>query len=430
MHVERGTADGKTSAAVKPGAWGALFLLTAMMTFNQIDRRVASLVIEPLKHEFLLTDAQLGMLTGLAFGMIYALTSIPLGLVADRTNRSRMLAIVVAIWSAMTALAGFATTYMHLLLTRIGVGAAEAGASPTATSIITDLFPRDRRATAIAIYQTGIPIGSFLCFIVGAWIVAHYGWRAAFLAAGLPGIPLALLIWFLLKEPKRGGFDQAPPVLEGNWKQRLSESFRFIFSDSRVFLLMIGAALLSAANTGVTGWFVPFLMREHGMTIQNAGLVIAFASGICGGIGLIFTGSLADRLAKGDPARMMLLCGGIALLTMVLAVAALMAPSVLLTIVAISAYSLFCYSFLGISYGALLNLTPASIRGTVIAVEMVMANLFGYGGGPFVVGVLSDIYGGPSSLKWAMVTLNIFYLAGAICFLLAARRKKDEAVAA
>jgi predicted MFS family arabinose efflux permease len=399
-------------------------LLTLMMTFNQIDRRVASLVIEPLKREFLLTDSQLGLLTGLAFGMIYAATSIPLGLLADRTNRSRLLAVVVAVWSAMTALAGLATTYAHLLLTRIGVGAAEAGASPTATSIITDLFPRHKRATAIAIYQTGIPIGSFLCFIVGAWIVANYGWRAAFLAAGLPGIPLAVLVLLFLKEPARGGYDQTVQNNEGSWKQRLGDSIRFIRSDMRVLLLMIGAALLSAANTGVTGWFVPFLMREHAMSIQSAGLVIAFASGICGGIGLISTGSFADRLAKGDPNRMLILCGLIALLTMVLAACALVAPTVTLTVVAISAYSLFCYSFLGISYGALLNLTPSGIRGTVIAVEMVLANLFGYGGGPFVVGVLSDAYGGPHSLRWAMLTLNLLYLAGAACFLLAGRRKE------
>jgi predicted MFS family arabinose efflux permease len=432
MLVDRGVAQGKPASPVAKGAWGALILLTAMTTFNQIDRRVVTLVIEPLKREFVLSDAQIGMLTGLAFGMVYAVTSIPLGLWADRTNRSRLLAAVVAIWSAMTALAGFATGYLHLLLTRVGVGAAESGASPTATSIITDLFPRERRASAIAIYQAGIPIGSFLCFIVGAWVVTHYGWRAAFFVAGLPGLVLAALIWLFLKEPVRGAFDAAKPAAAageagGSWRERLGESVTFILRDKRVLLLMVGAALLSAANTGVTGWFVPFLMREHAMTIGNAGLVIAFASGICGGIGLIFTGSLADKLAKGDPGRMMLLCGLIALLTMVLAAGALLAPATWQTIVMISLYSLFCYSFLGISYGALLNLTPTSIRGTVIAIEMVMANLFGYGGGPFVVGVLSDSYGGPNSLKWAMLTLNLLYLAGAICFLWAGRAKGPKA---
>ncbi|QNA86617.1 MFS transporter [Sphingomonas sp. So64.6b] len=430
MLAQPGPGTEKTSSAVQPGAWFALALLTAMTTFNQIDRRVASLVIEPLKHEFLLTDAQLGMLTGLAFGMIYALTSIPLGLLADRVNRSKLLALVVAVWSAMTAFAGFATSYAHLLLTRVGVGAAESGASPTATSIITDLFPRDKRATAVAIYQTGIPIGSFLCFIVGAWIVAHYGWRAAFMAAGLPGIPLAILIYVFLKEPKRGFYDQNGPAYDGAWRQRLSDAIGFIGRDKRVLLLMVGAALLSAANTGVTGWFVPFLMREQGMSIQSAGMVIAFASGICGGIGLIFTGALTDRIAKGDPNRMLIMCGVIALLTMVLAACALLAPSVALTVVAISAYSLVCYSFLGISYGALLNLTPSGFRGTVISIEMVMANLFGYGGGPFVVGVLSDAYGGPHSLKWAMLTLNLLYLAGGGCFLIAGRLNRKRELAA
>ncbi|MES2042736.1 MAG: MFS transporter [Pseudomonadota bacterium] len=423
MLVERASRDDTIPSAVQPGAWGALALLTAMTTFNQIDRRVASLVIEPLKHEFLLTDAQLGMLTGLAFGMIYAVTSIPLGLFADRTNRSKLLAWVVVIWSAMTALAGFATSYTHLLLTRVGVGAAESGASPTATSIITDLFPRNKRATAVAIYQAGIPLGSFLCFIVGAWIVAHYGWRAAFMAAGLPGIPLAILIFLFLKEPRRGGYDEEAAVYDAPWRRRLGDALRFIWGDKRVLLLMLGAAFLSAANTGVTGWFIPFLMREHAMKIQSAGMVIAFASGICGGIGLIFTGTITDRFAKGDPNRMLIMCGLIALLTMVLAAGALLAPTVALTVVGISGYSLVCYSFLGISYGALLNLTPAGFRGTVIAIEMVLANLFGYGGGPFVVGVLSDAYGGLSSLRWAMLTLNLLYIVGGLCFLIAGRSR-------
>lgn len=413
----------------QPGAWGALALLTLMTTFNQIDRRVVSLVIEPLKHEFHLTDSQLGMLSGLAFGLIYAVVSIPLGLLADRTNRRNLLAGVLAIWSAMTALAGFANSYGHLLLTRIGVGAAEAGASPTAVSMITDLFPRERRATAVAIYQTGIPIGSFLCFIVGAWLVANYGWRSAFLAAGLPGIPLALLFLVFLKEPKRGVFDEAVPVETGNWRARLGDAFRFIGGDLRVLLLVIGAAVLSAANTGVTGWFVPFLMREHALTIQQSGLVIAFSSGICGGLGLVLTGTVTDRFAKGDPDRMLMMCGVIALITMLLAAVALVSTMLALTIAAIAAYSLVCYSFLGISYGALLNLTPTRIRGTVIAIEMVAANLFGYGGGPFVVGVLSDVYGGPHSLRYAMLTLNLLYLAGALCFLIAARRGRRIAAA-
>jgi MFS family permease len=418
-------------AKIQPGAWGAVALLTLMMTFNQIDRRVVSLVIEPLKREFHLTDGQLGMLSGLAFGLVYAVTSIPLGLIADRVNRRNLLALVIAVWSGMTALAGYAGTYMHLLLTRVGVGAAESGASPTATSIITDYFPRDRRATAIAVYQTGIPIGSFLCFIVGAWIVAHYGWRAAFLAAGLPGIVIALLFVLMLKEPKRGAFDTNVVTYDGPWTKRLGDAFRFIGGDTRVLLLVIGAGILSGANTGVTGWFVPFLMREHAMSIQEAGAVLAFSSGICGGIGLVFTGSMTDRLAKGDPNRMLMLCGMIAFLTMILAAIALAAPVVSVTIAAIAVYSLFCYSFLGISYGALLNLTPTGIRGTVIAIEMVAANLFGYGGGPFVVGVLSDWYGGPHSLKWAMLTLNLLYFAGAACFLIAGRkgRARDAAAA-
>ncbi|WP_181008338.1 spinster family MFS transporter [Sphingomonas montanisoli] len=412
-------------------AWFGLALLTAMMTLNQIDRRVASLVIEPLKAEFGLTDSQLGMLTGLAFGMVYAITAIPLGLLADRMSRRNLLAIVLALWSALTALAGLANSYAHLLLARVGVGAAEAGASPTAVSMITDMFPRERRATAVAIFQTGISLGSFLCFLVGAWIVAEYGWRMAFVAAGLPGIPLAIAYLFFLREPERGAQEAKKFDFSGNWRQRLADAFGFIRRDGRVMCIIVGAALLAAANTGVLGWFAPFLMREHDLDIKQAGLVIALGSGVCGGIGLIFTGTITDRLAKGDPGRMMFLCAVAAGITGLFSVWAVLAATVGMTIAAIMGYSLFCYAFLGISYAALLNLTPPHYRGTVIAIEMVMANLLGYGGGPYVVGVLSDLYGGEHSLRWAMLTLNLFYLAGVLCFFFgsAIDRRKVAAVA-
>jgi predicted MFS family arabinose efflux permease len=428
MHAGQGPADDRRPVMTPGRAWFGVALLTMMMTLNQVDRRVASLVIEPLKKEFLLSDTQIGMLTGLAFGMVYAITAIPLGLLADRMSRRNLLAIVLALWSALTALAGFANSYAHLLLTRVGVGAAESGSSPTAVSMITDMFPRDKRATAIAIFQTGIPIGSFLCFIVGAWLVATYGWRTAFVAAGLPGIPLAIAYLFFLREPLRGGQETQKFDFSGNWRTRLGQATRFITGDGRVMLIIVGAASLAAANTGVTGWFAPFLMREHGLDIKQAGLVIALSSGVCGGIGLIFTGTVTDRLAKGDPGRMMFLCGVAASITTGFALWALLAPSVMMTVVGIAGYSLFCYSFLGISYGALLNLTPPHYRGTVIAIEMVLANLFGYGGGPFVVGVLSDLYGGAHSLRYAMVTLNLIYIVGAACFFIGAAIDRRRAV--
>jgi sugar phosphate permease len=408
MHDPAATTaeTGAPAPRITARAWYTLVILTLVYTFNNVDRRVASIVIEPLKKEFGLSDGQIGLLTGLALGAPYALAVIPMGILADRSNRRNLLGGVLFVWSALTAAAGFAQSYFTLFWTRMIVGVAEAGSSPAAMSIISDTFPPSRRTGAAAIYQSGGTIGNLLCLMVGGWVVVHYGWRAAFFVAGLPGLVIALLILLTLKNPARGAMD-APSAAEqaGGFKAAIG----FILGNAVILHLVFAPSLLAAGNSGIMGWSVSFLVRTHGLDIQAA----SFAVGVCQAlgtvVGIVFAGIISDRITGGSPARTITLVLIVEAIAVIGCVAFIMAPTREASLVALALYMMAGYNFLGLSYGALLNLTPAPLRATVLGVELVASNLLGYAGGPVVVGFLSDAFG---SLRYAMLALVALYVWG------------------
>jgi MFS family permease len=396
---------------IAPGAWYTLAILFLIYTFNNVDRRVVSIVIEPLKKEFGLTDGQMGMLQGLALGAPYALAVIPMGMLADRSNRRNLLAGVLFVWSSLTAAAGLAQSYLTLIVTRMIVGAAEAGSGPATLSIISDNFPPQRRTGASAIYQSGGTIGNLLCLMVGGWVVMEFGWRAAFFVAGVPGMLLAVLVFFTLKNPQRGAMDAPSPA---DHAYGFKAALAFIVANGALLHLIIGPALLSAGNSGVMGWSVSFLIREHGFSIGEASFAVGVCQALGAAVGILFTGLISDKITKGAPARIMNVILAFLVLTIVGAVAFVLAPTPWTSLAALAVYMMSGYNFLGLSYGAILNLTPAPLRGTVLGVELVAANLVGYAGGPMVVGFLSDVFG---SLRYGMLALVLLYVWGIFHFL-------------
>jgi sugar phosphate permease len=391
---------------ITPRAWYALAILTLVYTFNNVDRRVVSIVIEPLKKEFGLSDGQMGMLTGLALGAPYALAVIPMGILADRSNRRNLLGGVLFVWSALTAAAGFAQSYFTLFWTRMIVGVAEAGSSPAALSIISDTFPPSRRTGASAIYQSGSTIGNLLCLMVGGWVVVHYGWRAAFFVAGLPGLILALLILLTLRNPARGAMD-APSAAEQ--ARGFKAAIGFILGNAVILHLVFAPSLLAAGNSGIMGWSVSFLVRLHGLNIQEASFAVGVCQALGAVVGIVFAGIISDRITGGSPARTITLILACEAVTIVGCVGFLLAPTRETSLLALAVYMMAGYNFLGLAYGALLNLTPAPLRATVLGVELVASNLLGYAGGPVVVGFLSDAFG---SLRYAMLALVVLYVWG------------------
>src|SRR5690606_9272996 len=224
--------SGASATPVAKGAWYTLIVLTLVYVSNSIDRTVMSILIEPVKAEFQLSDSQLGVLTGLAFGLTYALAGLPMGWLIDRVNRTKLLAAVVAIWSVCTSICGFAQSYPALVMARLAVGASESAAAPTAMSMIADLFPKERRSTAMGIFWTSTAFGTARSLLLGGVIAAIYGWRAAFFVAGVPGLILAVLIFLTVREPARepdlgGRADEPAPTP--------LQTLRFVCANPTVF---------------------------------------------------------------------------------------------------------------------------------------------------------------------------------------------------
>ncbi|MDP1555043.1 MAG: MFS transporter, partial [Hyphomonas sp.] len=230
-----------TSAPNISGRAWVLAVLTLTYTFNHVDRQILVILLEPIKAEFGLSDGQVGWLTGLSFAAFYATLGIPVAMWADRGNRRNIISIALGIWSAMTALSGLAQNFWHLLLARMGVGIGEAGGTPPATSMIADLYPPQERAMALGVYTSGIGLGIMAGFALGGYIYELYGWRTAFFAAGVPGLILALIVRFGIKEPVRGLADQRKD--EGP-APSLGETLKFIFSQSSYLWLLAGCLLI------------------------------------------------------------------------------------------------------------------------------------------------------------------------------------------
>ena len=281
----------------------ALGVLVVVYTFNFIDRQILSILLEPIKQDLGLSDSALGMLTGFAFALFYATLGIPIARFADRSNRRNLIAWALAIWSAMTAVSGLAQNFWHLLLARIGVGVGEAGCSPPAHSMLADYFPTENRATALGIYSLGIPFGILFGFIAGGWLNEFFGWRVAFFIVGVPGLLLAILVRFTLREPPRG---MAEGRVADEEQPTIMETFRFLWSKRAFRHMAVGGGLTAFVGYGVITWVPSFLIRSYGMSTGDVGTYLGLILGIPGGIGIALGGYLADRYGARDTAG---ICG-------------------------------------------------------------------------------------------------------------------------
>lgn len=435
MTVTTGAAPPAAEAAAPktatPYAWYALAVMTLIWTFNQIDRRVVSILLEPIRAEFHLSDGQLGVLSGLAFGVSYAAAVIPMGLAVDRWNRRNLLAAMLLVWSGLTALGGFARSYLHLVAIRMVVGASESACTPASLSMISDLFPREKRTTAVALFETANALGAIICFVAGGYIAAAHGWRTAFLLAGLPGVILAGLVIVSFREPRRGQMEShdAPEAAADRTERPIAGMWRLIRSRPVIPLNMFAMAFVSAGNVGIMGWIASFLIRTHGLDLKQAGWTVAMISGVCGGIGIVASGLLTTRFARGDDRRILAVTAACSFLALGASAAGLLSPSLPGALAAFAVLGLACTNFVGLGYTVILNQSPPHLRGAMMGAASVLTNLFGYAAGPVVVGVLSDLYGGPHSLRWAMVTLSSLYALSGVLFLLAARAARREEAA-
>ena len=406
----------------------ALGVLVVVYTFNFIDRQILSILLEPIKQDLGLSDSALGMLTGFAFALFYATLGIPIARFADRSNRRNLIAWALAIWSAMTAVSGLAQNFWHLLLARIGVGVGEAGCSPPAHSILADYFPTENRATALGIYSLGIPFGILFGFIAGGWLNEFFGWRVAFFIVGVPGLLLAILVRFTLREPPRG---MAEGRVADEEQPTIMETFRFLWSKRSFRHMAVGGGLTAFVGYGVITWVPSFLIRSYGMSTGDVGTYLGLILGIPGGIGIALGGYLADRYGARDT-RWYLWIVSVALIAST--------PLFFGVYLSNTAFASLMFLILPILLGNFYQATTFSqtqglvslrMRSVAAAVLLFILNMIGLGAGPQAVGILSDILQpsyGDESLRYALLTLSTVHIWAAYHYYQAGKSLKDDLV--
>ncbi len=270
----------------------ALILLFIVSLFNYLDRWMLAILIPDIKADLQLSDGQLGFITGIAFSLFYALMGLPIARLADRYSRRVIVSVAMSLWSAMTALCGLAQNFTQLAVARILVGVGEAGATPPSHSLISDYYPRERRALALAVYAMGSPLGIFFGFLLGGWLTQTYGWRVALYSFGLPGLVLAGVVFFVLKEPARGaadGVDLAGPT------PSLMVTLRTLFSRPTFIHNCIGSGMYTLVYLSFHTWTPSFFERNYDMSMGSIGVWLAFIAGGAQLVGVLGGGWLADR---------------------------------------------------------------------------------------------------------------------------------------
>lgn len=416
MTVNESAANGFAGDANAPSTsyrYYALGILTLTFTIDVIDRNILTILMEPIKAELNLSDTQLGVVYGLCFALFFGLFSIPIAMWADRGNRRNIISLAITIFSGMTVLTGFATSFWHLVVTRFGVAVGEAGGAPLSHSMISDLFPAEKRATALGIFSVGgVNLGTLIGLLVGGWINQWYGWRAAFFTVGVPGLIIAALVRFTLREPVRGHADGLSLQGEGA-PPGILQVFRFLWTQKSFRHIAYGAGIASTGGNAAFIWIPTYLARSFHMSSGEIGTVLALILGVVGGAGTYFFGHMADSLGRRD-IRWNLWIVSIAFITSfpfwcaaylgnskVLALSFLLYP----------AFSVACY--MGPAAAMVQSLVTIRMRTQAAAILFLVVNLVGGFVGPQLTGILSDLYHpmlGQESLRYALLTGTITWL--------------------
>ncbi|HEY1961785.1 MAG TPA: MFS transporter [Rhizomicrobium sp.] len=398
-----------------------LILLTLVYVVNYLDRQIVAILLPQIQREFTLSDAQLGFLSGTAFAVIYAVLGVPLAVIADRVNRRNVVVASLAIFSLMTVLSGYARQFWQLLLARFGTGIGEAGTGPSINSMIADLYPPERRAAALSFYSAGLNVGLLVASFGGGWVAQHYGWRNAFLAAGIPGLLLSIYLLLGVREPVRGAIDNlkddlpAPSlwsVIRGLWSQR---AFRW---------MAIGTSMSSFG--GYAGiFFIPkFLIVSHHMSLVSVSVVLALLAGVPGALGTYLAGVFADRYGARDVRWNMYVPIIATFFSAAFAPVFFLTPlTAVALIVGVVPYMMGA-TYVGPAFAMTQAMVPLRMRARAIAILLFILNIIGLGLGPLAVGKLSDLLKpalGADSLRYALTATIFTGLAGAFCYWRASR---------
>jgi len=387
-----------------PYAYYVLGVLFVVYIFNFIDRQILAILLQPIKEDLKISDTALGFLTGFAFALFYTFAGLPLARVADRWVRRSLIAISLATWSIMTAVSGLARGFTDLAFARIGVGIGEAGATPPAHSLIADYFPPEKRATAFAVYASGIYVGVGIGFFVGGWINDNYGWRAAFYVVGLPGLLMALIVRLTVREPPRGLSETC--VITGR-QYSIKEVWQFFGKVSAGRNVSLAGAFHAFVGYGLGAWIPAFFVRLHGMTPGSLGRWLSWITAIGGLIGAFAGGWIADRWVQTNPrARAYVGMIGASLSSVPLLVT-LLVTDTQLALLFLLPYNIFTTLWLGPTVAIVQELVPPAMRSMASAVFLFIVTIIGLGAGPQVVGILNDWIGTRDAIRYSLLSVAI-----------------------
>lgn len=404
-------------------------VLVLIYAVNFLDRQIMAILVAPIGKDLGLSDTQLGMLSGVAFALFYATLGLPIARLADRYNRVRIIAISCAIWSGFTMCCGMAGNFLQLAAARVGVGIGEAGGSPPSYSIIADYFPPQERGYAMSLYSLGIPLGITLGTAFGAVVANAYGWRVAFLAAGAPGVVLAVLLLTTVREPLRGGLDSPRSATKDS---SLLKSLSAFFSDPVLRSTALSAGLSAFCGYGATAWAPAYLIRTMGMSLPEVALWYSLVNGIAMATGIFLSGWVADRWARTNPGAYALMPGLGLLATIPFFFGFLLAPNWPLALSLFVVPGLTFSMYLAPALSVIQNAVHPSERSTSGAILLLMINLIGLSGGPFLVGWVSDLLApsfGTGSLRFGLAALIPAIVLAAIVLFRGAMLLRRRAVA-
>ena len=422
----------------------ALWVLLIIYTLNFLDRQVVNILAEPIKRDLGLADWQLGMMSGLAFAVFYTVLGIPIARLAERKNRPMIIGASVAAWSAFTLLCGFAQNFWQLIIARIGVGVGEAGCTPASHSLISDYVPREKRASAIAFYSIGTPLGTLAGMAMGGLVADAYGWRVAFMVAGAPGVIFALVAIFTLIEPRR---QLAADLAARAFNQISFGAALAVLATKKTFWLVAFAASIKAfVGYGHAPFTASFFFRNHGVELAQTaalfglksagflGLALGLIGGTAGVIGAWLGGVLADKLGAKDLRAYVIVPAIASVITIPFFITAVSLDSAVAAGLLLVVPALLGTLWYGPVYATAQSIVDPAMRATASAVLLFIINLVGLGLGPLAVGALSDLLAGPMGLgeaqgvRWALIISSLFGLIAFVLFWLARKTIREDMI--
>jgi len=394
----------------------ALFVLAVVYMFNFVDRQILSILLPAIRDEFQVGDTILGLLTGTAFALFYVILGIPIARLADRVNRRNLIALAVAVWSGMTALSGFAANIWQLTLARVGVGIGEAGCSPPAHSMIADYYPPEQRSSAMGFYTLGISAGVMLAYLAGGWVAQNIGWRAAFLIVGVPGLILALVVRFTVREPERGASEQRKDSGE---QPQLMLVARFLFARRSFIYMAVAAGLSSFVGYAMVNFLPSFIVRSFGMHY-----------GIAGGCGFFLGGYIADHLGRSGHRRALSFIALAVFLTVFFHAAVFLSTSAFWCLCLLVIPSVTANLYLAPVLSQTQSLVSLRMRAVASSFVLLIINVIGLAMGPPVTGFISDALEptlGVESMRYSLLIVSTVLLPlAAWCYFQAGKTIEDD----